>query len=565
MKEIAKANVWRLTYYSFSAYLQKISVFLCITIVMTSHSPLTPQYLFPVVVIFDALRFNIYLMSWGIVQFSEFMVSLRRIQKLLLLEPSKEKNFDAVVERYNRTTDTGHGKVFGVCLNNVNAKWDLSLPNNTLSDVSLEVNSSELVAIVGATGSGKSTLLQVILQELEVLSGTLHVKGSVSFAPQEPWIFSGTIRDNILLGEKMDVARYREVINLCCLEHDLSHLSHGDNTMVGERGVKLSGGQKARVNLARAVYRNAEIYLLDDPLSAVDARVASRIFHQCIQSYLKSKCVLLVTHQKQFLQDVNKVLLLENGRVAASGGYDTLQNMINIVESDDSQEISEETAQLAKGDVPSEVDEDQGIGAASCYRKYFLAGHGWTVTGLVFLVFVLTQLVANLFDYFLSFWINISQETTDYDAKIRNFFTDRNCLCICGILIVMLIVLNHLNAWALAVYSKWASTSLHDSLFGKILVGSLTFFDNHSSGRILNRFSKDMGAVDEFIPTYLSGVLKTSLQVSGAVVLILVFDYTMIIATGVFFLLIYIYSRAFKPIISHTNKVEGTSKLLLRK
>jgi ATP-binding cassette subfamily C (CFTR/MRP) protein 4 len=458
-----------------------------------------------------------------------------------------------------------YGKVFGVCLNNINAKWDLSLPNNTLSDVSLEVNSSELVAIVGATGSGKSTLLQVILKELEVSSGTLHVKGSVSFAPQEPWIFSGTIRDNILLGEKMDVARYREVINLCCLEHDLSHLSHGDNTMVGERGVKLSGGQKARVNLARAVYRNAEIYLLDDPLSAVDARVASRIFHQCIQSYLKSKCVILVTHQKQFLQDVDKVLLLENGRVAASGGYDTLENMINIVESDDSQEISEETAQLAKGDVPSEVDEDQGIGAASCYRKYFLAGHGWTVTGLVFLVFVLTQLVANLFDYFLSFWINISQETTDYDAKIRNFFTDGNCLCICGTLIVMLIVLNHLNAWALAVYSKWASKSLHDSLFGKILVGSLTFFDNHSSGRILNRFSKDMGAVDEFIPTYLSGVLKTSLQVSGAVVLILVFDYTMIIATGVFFLLIYIYSRAFKPIISHTNKVEGTSKLHLRK
>jgi hypothetical protein len=107
MKEIAKANVWRLTYYSFSAYLQKISVFLCITIVMTSHSPLTPQYLFPVVVIFDALKFNIYLMSWGIVQFSEFMVSLRRIQKLLLLEPSKKKNFDAVVERYNRTTETG--------------------------------------------------------------------------------------------------------------------------------------------------------------------------------------------------------------------------------------------------------------------------------------------------------------------------------------------------------------------------------------------------------------------------------------------------------------------------
>jgi ATP-binding cassette subfamily C (CFTR/MRP) protein 4 len=156
---------------------------------------------------------------------------------------------------YTKSTETGEGKVFGVCLNNVNAKWDPSLPNNTLSDVSLGVYSGELVAVVGATGSGKSTLLQVILKELEALSGTLHVKGSVSFAPQEPWIFSGTIRENILFGEKMDDARYREVINLCCLEHDLSHLSHGDNTMVGERGVKLSGGQKARVNLARAVYR----------------------------------------------------------------------------------------------------------------------------------------------------------------------------------------------------------------------------------------------------------------------------------------------------------------------
>jgi ATP-binding cassette subfamily C (CFTR/MRP) protein 4 len=205
--------------------------------------------------IFETLRFNISLMSWAVIKISECMVSFRRIQKLLLLEHSKEKNLDETADRYTKSTETGEGKVFGVCLNNVNARWDPSLPNNTLNDVSFGVYSGELVAIVGATGSGKSTLLQVILKELEPLSGTLHVKGSVSFAPQEPWIFSGTIRDNILLEEKMIDARYREVMKLCCLEHDLSHFAFGDNTLVGERGVKLSGGQKARVNLARAVYR----------------------------------------------------------------------------------------------------------------------------------------------------------------------------------------------------------------------------------------------------------------------------------------------------------------------
>jgi ATP-binding cassette subfamily C (CFTR/MRP) protein 4 len=526
--------------------------------VIQSHDPLTPQYLFPVMTIFETLRFNISLMSWTVIKISECMVSFRRIQKLLLLEHSKEKILDETADRYTKSTGTGEGKVFGVCLNNVNAKWDPSLPNNTLSDVSLGVYSGELVAVVGATGSGKSTLLQVILKELEPLSGTLHVKGSVSFAPQEPWIFSGTIRENILFEEKMIDARYREVMKLCCLEQDLSQFAFGDNTLVGERGVKLSGGQKARVNLARAVYRDAEIYLLDDPLSAVDARVASRIFHQCIQTYLKSKCVILVTHQKQFLQDVDKVLLLENGRVAASGVHNITKRLHN------SDNMCDEATQLAKCDVPNELDEDQGVAAASCYRKYFLAGHGWTITCLVFLLFVMTQLVANLFDYFLSFWANMSEDTTIVNVNIRNFLTDRNCLYISGTLLLVLITMSHFNTCVFVAYSKCASKSLHDSLFGKILGGCLSFFDNHSSGRILNRFSKDMGVADESLPVLMTEMIRIGLQVVGALVLIIVSDYTVIVATGVLLLLIYCYFRAFQPIITRTSKVDGISKFLMR-
>lgn len=153
----------------------------------------------------------------------------------------------------------------------------------------------------------------MILQELPLISGTLRVNGEISYASQEPWLFAGTVRQNILFGLPMEKQRYNTVIKKCALERDFSLLPYGDKTIVGDRGVSLSGGQRARINLARAVYKQADIYLLDDPLSAVDTHVGKQLFKECITGYLKHKAVILVTHQIQHLQGANNILYLEDG------------------------------------------------------------------------------------------------------------------------------------------------------------------------------------------------------------------------------------------------------------
>lgn len=177
--------------------------------------------------------------------------------------------------------------------------------------------------MIGPVGSGKSSLFHVILQELPLVEGTLKVNGAISYASQEPWLFAGSVRQNILFGQPMDKLRYKTVVKKCALERDFSLLPYGDKTIVGDRGVSLSGGQRARINLARAVYKQADIYLLDDPLSAVDTHVGKELFEQCITGYLKNKTVILVTHQIQYLQEVDHILYLEDG-VARTGKHSSL-------------------------------------------------------------------------------------------------------------------------------------------------------------------------------------------------------------------------------------------------
>jgi len=152
----------------------------------------------------------------------------------------------------------------------------------------------------------------MILNELIPSKGKCTVKGEIAYASQEPWIFSGTVRQNILCGMELDVVRYSQVIQASALEFDLSKIPRGDETQVGEKGISLSGGQKARISLARCLYVEADIYLLDDPLSAVDAHVGSHIFNNAINGFLRGKIRILVTHQLQYLQNVDQILVLEH-------------------------------------------------------------------------------------------------------------------------------------------------------------------------------------------------------------------------------------------------------------
>lgn len=214
-----------------------------------------------------------------------------------------------------------------VKFNNVTAVWECSenpTQINGIYDVNIEIKQG-LCAIVGAVGTGKSTLLNVILGELGIDAGSLTVNGSISYAAQDPWLFNGSVRNNIVFAEEFDQQRYNAVVKVCALQEDFQQFPHSDGTIIGEKGISLSGGQKARVNLARCIYKRSDIYLLDDPLSAVDTHVGKHIFERCIEDFLADKICVLVTHQLQYLKNVNHVILLANGRVEAEGPFDTLE------------------------------------------------------------------------------------------------------------------------------------------------------------------------------------------------------------------------------------------------
>ena len=198
-------------------------------------------------------------------------------------------------------------------LEGVSASWDRHEDRKALRDISFSVSRGQMLAVTGPVGSGKSSLLMAILGELPTLNGRVSVNGRIAYLSQMPWVFSGTIRDNILFGRSFKTKRYQEIVEVCCMQADLHNFSQGDLTEIGHRGVSLSGGQRARVSLARALYSEADIYLLDDPLSAVDAKVGKHLFDRCICGFLSGRTRVFVTHQLDYLTHLDSIIVLSEG------------------------------------------------------------------------------------------------------------------------------------------------------------------------------------------------------------------------------------------------------------
>lgn len=205
-----------------------------------------------------------------------------------------------------------------------NFSWDPDSTILTIENVNLKVKRGNKVAVCGPVGAGKSSVLYALLGEIPKVSGNVNVCGSIAYVSQASWIQSGTVRDNILFGKPMNKIKYDEAIRVTALDKDIENFDYGDLTEIGQRGINMSGGQKQRIQLARAVYDDADIYLLDDPFSAVDAHTAATLFNDCVISALANKTVILVTHQIEFLSEVDHILVMEGGKITQSGSYEEL-------------------------------------------------------------------------------------------------------------------------------------------------------------------------------------------------------------------------------------------------
>lgn len=200
-------------------------------------------------------------------------------------------------------------------------RWDEE--DTTLKNINLQVKKGHIAAVVGPVGCGKSSLISAVLGEMDKLKGSVNTDGSMAYVSQQAWIQNATLKNNILFGKPLDKAFYEKVIEACALTQDIKMLPGGDQTEIGEKGINLSGGQKQRVALARAVYSRAEIYLFDDPLSAVDSHVGKHIFEKVIgpSGMLLGKTRLLITHSISFLPYVNKIYVMNSGEITESGTY----------------------------------------------------------------------------------------------------------------------------------------------------------------------------------------------------------------------------------------------------
>ncbi|XP_011642194.1 probable multidrug resistance-associated protein lethal(2)03659 [Pogonomyrmex barbatus] len=411
---------------------------------------------------------------------------------------------------------------FALRMTNVNAKWHSDSKDNTLRNINLTLLPGSFVAIVGQVGSGKSSLLQAILQELPLISGNIESRGRINYVSQQPWIFASSVRQNILFGQAIDKSRYDQVIRVCQMESDIDSFPHGDRTIVGEKGMNLSGGQRARINLARAIYKDADIYLLDDPLSAVDSHVSKRLVDRCICDYLKGKTRILVTHQLQYLQIADLIVVMSNGSIEQTGTFDQLQalglDFMKLVKAADAKCKETENKQSeiqrqismkneAKSDrntSPVETQETMAKGRISrgMFFAYFKASKKPVMIALMMLIFLANQMVSSGSDYFVAFWVNIeSNSWHEMDNTTMEFVWEGplsrdSMIYTYSAMIVAIILLWQFQTVVYFNVCMWSSVNLHSAMFRSILRATMYFYSVNPAGRILNRFARDINIVD---------------------------------------------------------------------
>lgn len=366
---------------------------------------ISAEILYFIITTFQNLTYGLsILFPIGVYYTAELKSAIKRIGNVL-------KAMDVVEDNYKNT----EGDIPKILLTRVTVEVNDKI---ILDDIDLEITRG-LNLITGPVGSGKSFLLKTILQNYEPKEGKLIARGSISYASQEPWLFPSSIKQNILFGENYNESRYNEVLKVCALIYDFELLEEGDSTIVEDRGINLSKGQQARINLARAVYKESDIYLLDDSLSALDAHVSQFIFEECIKKFLKNKIVLLVTHNHKCISDADTTVIMKRGQVTFAGQPMQLLQENTILlsnlqeetkednETTEDDDANEETKLITETTTQKKVyQEKQNLGEVdfSIYKAYVRFGGGFIVLGLVYSIFILAQFTTSYTDKLVSQW-----------------------------------------------------------------------------------------------------------------------------------------------------------------
>nr|XP_034896796.1 ABC transporter C family member 2-like isoform X3 [Populus alba] len=498
---------------------------------------LTPARAFTSLSLFAVLRFPLFMLPNMITQVVNANVSLKRLEELFLAE-----------ERILLPNPLLDPCLPAVSIKNGYFSWDSKAERHTLSNINLDVPIGSLVAVVGSTGEGKTSLVSAMLGELPATSdASVVIRGTVAYVPQVSWIFNATVRDNILFGSPFDSARYEKAIDVTALQHDLDLLPGGDLTEIGERGVNISGGQKQRVSMARAVYSNSDVYIFDDPLSALDAHVGRQVFDKCIKGELSRKTRILVTNQLHFLSQVDRIILVHEGTVKEEGTFEDLSNngmlfqklmenagkMEEYEEQENNEIVDNKTSsnQVANGvmnNLPRNVsgtkkpkegksvlikqeERETGVVNLKVLTRYKNALGGAWVVMVLFICYLMTEVLRVSSSTWLSNW-------TDQGTSKRHGPLYYNLIY--SILSIGQVSVTLLNSYWLITSSLYAAKRLHDAMLNSILRAPMVFFHTNPLGRIINRFAKDLGDIDRNVAIFVNMFMGQISQLLSTFVLI---------------------------------------------
>ncbi|OLN82088.1 Oligomycin resistance ATP-dependent permease YOR1-like protein 1 [Colletotrichum chlorophyti] len=423
-----------------------------------------------------------------------------------------------------------------------------------LQDLNFEIKRDELVAVIGTVGSGKTSLLASLAGDMRKTSGEVVLGASRAFCPQYAWIQNATVRDNILFGKEMDPEWYDEVINACALRPDLAMLPNGDLTEIGERGITISGGQKQRLNIARAIYFDSDIVLMDDPLSAVDAHVGRHIFDNAILGLLKGKCRVLATHQLWVLNRCDRVIWMEGGKIQAVDTFDNLMRdhsgFQQLLETTAQEEKKDDTAPTNLTAVPEVSEKKKKKGAALMQQEErAVSSVPWAVYGdyirasgsmlnAPFLIFLL--LLSQGANIMTSLWLS-------YWTSRRYSLSDGQYIGIYAGLGALQAVLMFVFSLLLSILGTKSSKVMLRQAVTRVLRAPMSFFDTTPLGRITNRFSRDVDVMDNNLTDAMRMYFFTLAMILSVFALIIAFFHYFAIALGplfVFFVLAASYYRA---------------------
>ncbi|XP_018491426.1 ABC transporter C family member 7 isoform X2 [Raphanus sativus] len=486
---------------------------------------------------FRILQTPIYKLPDTISMIVQTKVSLDRIASFLCLDDLQQD----VVERLS----SGSCSKTDVEASDGAFSWDVSSPVPTLRDITFKIRQGMNVAVCGTVGSGKSSLLSSILGEVPKVSGSLKVCGRKAYIAQSPWIQSGKVEENILFGKPMEREWYERVVEACSLNKDLEVLPFRDQTVIGERGINLSGGQKQRIQIARALYQDADIYLFDDPFSAVDAHTGSHLFKEVLLGILRNKTVIYVTHQLEFLPEADLILVMKDGTITQAGKYNelldsgtdfmelvgahtdalaavdsfekgsaaTAQSTTTSQEkkvSNDEENRQEEDLATPKGQLVQEEEREKGKVGFSVYQKYMSLAYGGALVPIIFVVQSLFQILNIGSNYWMAWVTPVSQ---DVKPPVSG-----------STLIIVYVVLATASSLCILVRAMLAAmtgfkiaTELFNQMHLRVFRASMSFFDATPIGRILNRASTDQSAVDLRLPSQFSNLLVTAINILGII------------------------------------------------